>query len=61
MYYTGIDPTTMKSVYVATTPAEKADQRRLFFYYKADQRRDIITSLRRGGCERYITQLFGSR
>ena len=58
MYYTGIDPTTMKPVYVATTPADKADQRRMFFFYKPELQRDIIQSLRRAGCAQYIPQLF---
>jgi len=58
MYYTGIDPTTMQPVYVARTPKDKADQRRLFFFYRPDQRRDIIQSLRAAGCERYISKLF---
>ncbi|MCR5445515.1 MAG: YgiQ family radical SAM protein [Bacteroidales bacterium] len=60
MYYTGIDPTTMQSVYVAIAPADKADQRRLFFFYQPDQRRAIIESLRRSGNARFIPQLFGS-
>lgn len=60
MYYTGIDPTTMQPVYVATTPAEKADQRRLFFFYRPDQQRDIIQSLRRSGNAGYIFRLFGA-
>lgn len=58
MYYTGIDPSTMQPVYVATTPADKADQRRLFFYYKADLQRDIVQSLLRSGNARFIPQLF---
>ena len=58
MYYTGIDPTTMKPVYVATTPADKADQRRLFFFYKADQQRDIAASLRRHGLAHFIPRFF---
>ena len=58
MYYTGIDPTTMKPVYVATTPGDKADQRRLFFFYKPDQQRDIIASLRRHNLTHYISKLF---
>ena len=57
-YYTGIDPATLKPVYVATTPADKADQRRLFFYYKADQQRDIIASLRRHNLTYFIPKLF---
>ncbi len=58
MYYTGIDPTTMKPVYVATSPDDKADQRRLFLFYKPELQRDIIASLRRTGNERYISTLF---
>jgi len=58
MYYTGIDPTTMKPVYVATTPGDKADQRRLFFFYKPEMQPDIIASLRRSGNTRFIPQLF---
>ena len=61
MYYTGIDPTTLKPVYVATSPADKANQRRLFFFYKPDQQRDIIASLRKGGCDQYIPRLFGGK
>ena len=59
MYYTGIDPTTMHPVYVATTPEAKADQRRLFFFYKPELKGQIIQSLRRSGCEKYVSRLFG--
>ena len=58
MYYTGIDPTSMEPVYVATTPADKSDQRRLFFFYKSDQQRDIAASLRRNGLSHFIPRLF---
>ena len=61
MYYTGIDPTTMKPVYVATAPADKADQRRLFFFYKPEERKAIIESLRRTGNQRFIPLLFSHR
>ena len=61
MYYTGIDPTTMKPVYVATTPGDKADQRRLFFFYKPEERKGIIDSLRRTGNQRFIPLLFSGR
>ena len=59
MYYTGYDPSTMKPVYVATTPEAKADQRRLFFFYKPELKGQIIQSLRRSGCEKYVSKLFG--
>ena len=55
MYYTGIKP-----VYVATTPADKADQRRMFFFYKPELRADIAASLRRNGLSSYAAKLFGS-
>ncbi|MBQ8702834.1 MAG: YgiQ family radical SAM protein [Bacteroidales bacterium] len=58
MYYTGIDPTTMRPVYVATTPGDKADQRRLFFFYKPEMRGEIVRSLRRAGLEKYIAKLY---
>ena len=60
MYYTGIDPTTMKPVYVATTPGDKADQRRLFFFYKPEMQRDIVASLRRKGLTEDVSKLFGN-
>ena len=59
-YYTGIDPASMKPVYVATTPADKADQRRMFCFYKPDQQREIIASLRRNGLSLFIPKLFTS-
>ena len=61
MYYTGIDPSTLRPVYVARTPADKADQRRLFFFYRPDQQRDIIASLRRSGNAQYIARLFPNK
>ena len=61
MYYTGIDPSTLRPVYVARTPADKADQRRLFFFYRPDQQRDIIASLRRSGNAQYIPRLFPNK
>ena len=60
MYYTGIDPTTMQPVYVATTPGDKADQRRMFFFYKPEMQRDIVASLRRKGLTEYVSKLFGN-
>ena len=34
MFYTGINPYTMKPVYVARTPEEKKQQNRYFFWWK---------------------------
>lgn len=46
MYYTGLDPYTMKTVYVARTRQEKEDQRRFFFWYKPENR-DWINFMRK--------------
>ena len=61
MYYTGLDPTTMQPVYVATRPDDKADQRRMFQYYRPELQPDIIRSLRRAGLAAYIPKLFPQR
>ena len=60
MYYTGFDPATMRPVYVATRPEDKADQRSLFFFYKPDAQAQIRKALTRAGLPQYIPQLFGT-
>ena len=57
MYYTGIDPTTMKPVYVATNPAAKKEQNLMFFYYKKECQNDIRQALRRNHLDEYIHKL----
>ena len=42
MYYTGIDPMTMKKVYVAKTPHEKAMQRALLQWKTARQSASLL-------------------
>ena len=54
MYYTGIDPITMKSVYVAKTPTEKAMQRALLQWKRPDKRKLVIEALRAAGREDLI-------
>lgn len=54
MYYTGIDPTTMKSVYVAKTPHEKDMQRALLQWRRPDKRRLVIEALKEAGREDLI-------
>ncbi len=49
MYYTGLDPFTMKSIYVARTPAEKAEQRALLQYFKPENRELVLRTLKRYG------------
>ncbi len=49
MYYTGLDPLTMKPIYVARTPAEKAEQRALLQYFKPENRELVLRTLKRYG------------
>lgn len=49
MYYTGLDPHTMKPVFVPKTMEEKSLQRALLQYYKPENRELIIKALRKAG------------
>jgi uncharacterized radical SAM protein YgiQ len=46
MYYTGIDPITMKSVYVPRTAREKSLQRALLQWKRPEKRRLVLEALR---------------
>ena len=54
MYYTGIDPLTMKSVYVAKTQHEKDMQRALLQWKRPDKRKLVIEALKYAGREDLI-------
>lgn len=54
MYYTGLDPRTMKPVYVAKTTREKNLQRALLQWKRPDKRRLVIEALREAGREDLI-------
>lgn len=47
IYYTGIHPYTGEKIYTATTPEQKQEQRRFFFWYEADEKKQIINTLRK--------------
>lgn len=49
MYYTGLDPRTMKPVYVAKTPHDKDMQRALLQWKRPDKRRLVIEALKEAG------------
>lgn len=49
MYYTGINPETGEKVYVARNMRDKEAQRRFFFWYKPEEKREIMQALRRMG------------
>ena len=54
MYYTGIDPITMKSVYVARSFREKAMQRALLQWKRPDKKKLVIEALKEAGREDLI-------
>ena len=47
MYYTGINPETGEKVFVAHSMKDKEAQRRFFFWYKPEERKQIAQILRR--------------
>ena len=49
MFYTGLDPYTLKEIYVPKTPAEKAEQRVLLQYFKKENRDAVERALRKAG------------
>ena len=49
MFYTELDPYTMKEVYVAKTPKEKAMQRALLQYYNPANKEIILEALKKCG------------
>ncbi|NLV86470.1 MAG: YgiQ family radical SAM protein [Clostridiales bacterium] len=54
MYHTGIDPRSMKSVYVAKSPQEKALQRALLQWKRPEKRRLVIEALKKADREDLI-------
>ncbi|MBP5647576.1 MAG: YgiQ family radical SAM protein [Bacteroidaceae bacterium] len=58
IFYTGIDPYTMKEVYTARTDREKQAQRQFFFWYDRTQRSRLIAELKRIGRPDLIPLLF---
>ena len=54
IYYTGLDPRTMKRVYCPTNPHEKAMQRALIQYRDPKNRALVIEALRKAGREDLI-------
>ena len=61
MYYTGLDPRTMKPVYVAKDMEEKRMQRALIHYNKPENRKTVIRALEKAGCPDLIPVLLKGR
>ena len=49
MFYTGLDPMTMKEVYVPKTMEEKAEQRALLQYFKPENKDIVRKALKKAG------------
>ena len=58
IYYSGIHPYTGKEVFTATSEKEKLSQRRLFFWYKPEEKENIKNDLKRIGRFDVIKKLF---
>ena len=58
-WYTGFHPYTLEPVFSAKTQREKLAQRQCFFWYKPEERRNIINELRRIGRKDLIDKLYG--
>ena len=57
MYYTGINPETGEKVFSARTMRDKEAQRKFFFWYKPEERKQIIQLLRGMGRNDLIKRL----
>ena len=60
-WYTGFHPYTLEPVFSAKTQREKLAQRMFFFWYKPEERKNIINELRRMGRQDLIDKLYGKR
>ncbi len=49
MFYTGLDPYTMQTVYVPKTSEEKAQQRALLQYFRPENRKFVLAALKKAG------------
>lgn len=58
-WYTGYHPYTLQPVFSAKSQKEKLAQRMFFFWYKPEERRAIISELRKIGRSDLIDKLYG--
>ncbi len=58
IYYSGVHPYTGEKVYTATSPKQKLDQRKFFFWYDPQYRKEITDTLRRLGRGDIAAKLF---
>lgn len=60
-WYTGFHPYTLEPTFSAKTQREKLSQRQFFFWYKPEERKNIINELRRIGRSDLIDKLYGKK
>ena len=60
-WYTGYHPYTLEPIFSAKTQRDKLAQRQFFFWYKPEERRNIINELRRIGRPDLIDKLYGGK
>ncbi len=60
-WYTGFHPYTLEPVFSAKTQRQKLAQRMFFFWYKPEERKNIINELRRMGRQDLIDKLYGKK
>lgn len=61
IYYSGVNPYTLKPIPTARTKEEKLEQRKFFFWYKPEYKKSILNDLRRLKRFDLIDKLFGKR
>lgn len=61
IFYSGIHPYTGEKIFTATSEKEKQAQRRMFFWYKPEERENIKRDLRKIQRPDLIKKLFGPR
>lgn len=61
IYYSGFNPYTGKKIYTANREKDKLAQRRLFFWYKPEEKGAIISDLKKINRFDIIKKLFNSR
>ena len=60
-WYTGFHPYTLEPIYSAHSQREKLQQRMFFFWYKPEERRNILNELRRINRLDLVDKLYGRR
>lgn len=60
-WYTGFHLYTLEPIFSAKTQREKLAQRQFFFWYKPEERKNIINELRRIGRQDLIDKLYGKK